>query len=196
MSDLTVGNTDDFIIEVICIDDTQQISYGEILVLVNPDAPIADPNGPYFGNPTEQIHFDGSGSYDNDGSIISYYWDFGDGSTSSGSNPSHSYEYGGNYTIILVVEDNHELKHSTQTYAYINYNGRVILEMAGGLDHFGVYAYPEDFKKPPHASEELGHKKLLDGLWYFDDGYQYCSNPQEFEEYDKYIESLRPKGKN
>jgi len=50
------------------------------------------------------------------------------------------------------------------TYAYINHDGRVILEMAGGLDHFGVYAYPLDYEKPPHASDELGHKKLLDGL--------------------------------
>jgi hypothetical protein len=76
---------------------------------------------------------------------------------------------------------------------YINYNGRVIVEMLGGLDHFGVYAYPEDYKRPPHASDELGHKKLLEGLWYYDDGYQYCVSVEEYEEYDKYIESLRPK---
>ena len=74
------------------------------------------------------------------------------------------------------------------SYAYINYNGRVILEMAGGLDHFGVYAYPEDYEKPPHASEELGHKKLLEGLWYYDDGY--LVQP---EDYEKRIEALRPK---
>lgn len=77
---------------------------------------------------------------------------------------------------------------------YINHDGRVILEMLGGLDHFGVYAYPEDYEKPPHL-EKLGHKKLLDGLWYYDDGYQYCNSPEEYEEYDKYIESLKPKGK-
>jgi hypothetical protein len=65
--------------------------------------------------------------------------------------------------------------------------------MLGGLDHFGVYAYPLDYEKQPHASKELGHKKLLDGLWYYDDGYHHCANQEEFEEYDKYIESLRPK---
>jgi hypothetical protein len=78
---------------------------------------------------------------------------------------------------------------------YINYNGRVIVEMLGGLDHFGVYAYPVDYEKPAHASEELGHKKLLDGLWYYDDGYQHCASVEEYEEYDRYIESLKPKGK-
>ena len=80
-------------------------------------------------------------------------------------------------------------------HVYINYNGRVILEMLGGMNHAGVYAYPEDYEKPPHAAEELGHKKLLDGLWYYDDGFQYCNSPEEYEDYDKYIESLRPKGK-
>jgi len=79
-------------------------------------------------------------------------------------------------------------------HVFIDYDGRVMLEMAGGLDHFGVSAYPEDYKKPPHT-EKLGDKKLLDGLWYYDDGYQYCDSPEEYEEYDKQIEALRPKGK-
>lgn len=71
---------------------------------------------------------------------------------------------------------------------FIDYDGRVMLEMAGGLDHFGVSAYPEDYKKPPHT-EKLGDKKLIPGLWYYDDGYR--DNP----EYEKIIEALRPKGK-
>jgi hypothetical protein len=72
---------------------------------------------------------------------------------------------------------------------FIDYDGRVMLEMAGGLDHFGVSAYPKDYKKPPHA-EKLGDKKLIDGLWYYDDGYRVRP-----EDYDKRIEALRPKAK-
>jgi hypothetical protein len=72
---------------------------------------------------------------------------------------------------------------------YINFDGRVKLEMAGGLDHFGVYAYPEGYKLQLHT-EKLGDKKLLDGLWYYDDGYRVRP-----EDYDKRIEALRPKGK-
>lgn len=71
---------------------------------------------------------------------------------------------------------------------FIDYDGRVMLEMAGGLDHFGVSAYPEDYKKPPHT-EKLGDKKLIPGLWYYDDGYR--DNP----EYEKIIEALRLKAK-
>jgi trimeric autotransporter adhesin len=34
--------------------------------------------------------FDGSGSSDSDGTVASYAWDFGDGSTGTGAKPSHS----------------------------------------------------------------------------------------------------------
>jgi hypothetical protein len=43
------------------------------------DPPVADPNGPYTANAGEVITFDGSGSSDPDGTIVSYDWDFGDG---------------------------------------------------------------------------------------------------------------------
>ena len=35
--------------------------------------------------------FDASGSYDPDGTIVSYEWDFGDGDTGSGVTPSHTF---------------------------------------------------------------------------------------------------------
>ena len=40
------------------------------------DAPTADANGPYTGNVGSTITFDGSGSYDPDGEIVLYEWDF------------------------------------------------------------------------------------------------------------------------
>jgi RHS repeat-associated protein len=44
-------------------------------------------------------------SADSDGSIISYQWDFGDGSTGSGRNPAHSYAQEGVYNVSLTVTD-------------------------------------------------------------------------------------------
>lgn len=50
--------------------------------------------------------FDGSGSYDTDGSISTYDWAFGDGSTDSGAIVSHTYQEAGTYPVTLTVTDN------------------------------------------------------------------------------------------
>jgi PKD repeat protein len=47
-----------------------------------------------------------STSSDPDGTIASYSWNFGDGGTSTGQNPSHTYAAGGTYTVTLRVTDN------------------------------------------------------------------------------------------
>jgi xanthomonalisin len=36
---------------------------------------------------------------------LRYSWDFGDGSTSDASNPSHRYDEAGSYTVTLTVTD-------------------------------------------------------------------------------------------
>ena len=45
-------------------------------------------------------------SDDPDGSVVGWAWDFGDGSTSSERNPSHTYAAAGRYTVLLVATDN------------------------------------------------------------------------------------------
>jgi PKD repeat protein len=52
-----------------------------------------------------EIAFDGRRSFDADGAIVSYVWDFGDGSTGTGSRPSHAYLVPGDYTVTLTVTD-------------------------------------------------------------------------------------------
>lgn len=49
--------------------------------------------------------FDGSGSSDSDGSIVSHAWAFGDGATGSGATASHTYAAGGTYSVTLTVTD-------------------------------------------------------------------------------------------
>jgi PKD repeat protein len=53
----------------------------------------------------EVISFNASGSYDPDGSIKSYYWDFGDGNTGTGVMIEHSYSQEGTNTVTLTVTD-------------------------------------------------------------------------------------------
>ena len=50
--------------------------------------------------------FDGSGSADPDGTVVSYAWTFGDGGTGTGEFPTHSYAKSGTDSYTLVVTDN------------------------------------------------------------------------------------------
>ncbi|MDJ0751141.1 MAG: PKD domain-containing protein [Woeseiaceae bacterium] len=68
-------------------------------------APVADPGGPYSGQPGVAVQFDGSGSSDPNGDALSYAWDFGDGAMGDGIMPTHSYAAAGTYTVSLVVND-------------------------------------------------------------------------------------------
>jgi len=66
------------------------------------------PNASFNYNPTSEIltvNFTDTSS-DNDGIIVSRYWDFGDGTTSTQQNPSHTYSTTGIYTVTLTVTDN------------------------------------------------------------------------------------------
>lgn len=53
--------------------------------------------------------FDGSGSSDPDGVVVSYDWDFGDGATASGPTTSHTFAAADVYTVTLTVEDDQGL---------------------------------------------------------------------------------------
>ncbi|MFT4297059.1 MAG: PKD domain-containing protein [Micropruina sp.] len=51
------------------------------------------------------VAFDAAASSDPDGTLASYAWDFGDGSTGTGVTASHSYPAAGSYTVTLTVTD-------------------------------------------------------------------------------------------
>lgn len=61
---------------------------------------------PSSGIAPELILFNGMLSFDPDGSIVSYEWDFGDNTTGSGTVVSHQYNAAGEYTVKLTVTDN------------------------------------------------------------------------------------------
>jgi len=81
--------------------------------------PVANVNGAYNGNAGSNIYFSSNGSNDPDGTIASYAWNFGDGSTSSQANPSHSYSSDGTYTVTLTVTDNNGATASASTTCQI-----------------------------------------------------------------------------
>lgn len=65
------------------------------------------------------IGFDGSRSLDRDGSILAYYWSFGDGAGSTNSITSHTYTRQGNYFATLCVLDDRFNVASTGTWITI-----------------------------------------------------------------------------
>lgn len=60
-----------------------------------------------------------------------------------------------------------------------------MVEMMGGLHHYGLYAYPENIS-PAQIDYESADRELIPGLWYYDDGYV------EDPDYADRIEKLKP----
>ena len=66
--------------------------------------PVADAGGNRTLN-NLTVTFNASSSYDADGSIASYSWNFGDGGTDSGAVKKHTYGGDGTYNVVLNVTD-------------------------------------------------------------------------------------------
>jgi PKD repeat protein len=87
------------------------------IVLSGNAPPTADGSKakPYQGVIDETITFDGSLSYDSDGEIVQWHWDFGDGSDGVGEIVTHVYSQSGTYSVILQVTDDEGSTDSYQT---------------------------------------------------------------------------------
>jgi len=81
--------------------------------------PIPDAGGPYTGKVSELVVFDGSKSYDEDGSIGNYTWVYNDGTTSYGQITTHAFSSSGTHIVTLTVTDNFGGKNSTTTQVTI-----------------------------------------------------------------------------
>jgi len=68
--------------------------------------PVVDINVSSNASVNQTIVFDAVDSFDPDGTIVSYMWDFGDGETGSGVSPEHTYKKPGRYNVTLVLTDN------------------------------------------------------------------------------------------
>lgn len=87
------------------------------------------PNQPpvaYAGNDQkitlgQTVNFSSYGSYDPDGKITYYYWDFGDGTDSEEPNPSHCYESVGQYIVTLEVTDDSGATSCAQIIVTVNW---------------------------------------------------------------------------
>jgi len=88
------------------------------------ESPVADANGPYSGALDSPITFDASDSYDPDGNIVSYEWDWGsdgnfDESTDSAS-ITHTWNEAYSGTIVLRVKDNEGATSTDSAYVEVD----------------------------------------------------------------------------
>ena len=118
----TYANAGSFTVTLTVTDDrgaSSQPVTTTVTVNVGQQPPTASPGGPYAGTINQQVAFDGTGSSDPDGSVVSYAWRFGDGNSGTGPTPTHIYTTGGAFTVTLTVTDNDNLTGTSTTTANI-----------------------------------------------------------------------------
>ena len=96
-----------YLVKLTVTDDKGKMNYERIAITVTNPAPVAsfsmDDDAPVTG---DDVSFTAAGSYDSNGTIVSYEWDFGDGATATGVETNHSYSDIGYYFVVLTVTDN------------------------------------------------------------------------------------------
>ncbi len=94
-----------FTVRMTVMDDDGASSSATAVVSVVNSRPVAT-----FSSPTEVLSLTAvqfqDRSFDPDGKIRSWNWDFGDGNSSSSSSPVHTYMRPGTYSVTLTVTDN------------------------------------------------------------------------------------------
>jgi PKD repeat protein len=118
---------------------------GQSSVTITVNAPQAAPTAnatatPDSGPAPLQVILDGSGSSDSDGTIVSYEWDLGDGTTASGPVVTHTYATPGTYVATLTVTDDDGLTGETQVAITVSASNQPQSDAAckkGGWENFG-----------------------------------------------------------
>jgi subtilisin family serine protease/PKD repeat protein len=90
------------------------------------------PLDPYVG---EAVTFNASTSYDPDGTIVDYVWDFGDGTVEHGVVITHVYEKGGTYTMSCTATDNDGLNTTLKMEITVQ-RTTLNLQVKAGAMHF------------------------------------------------------------
>lgn len=89
-------------------DGDQDVQIRTITVNVPPNVPPSAAIGASStgGQAPLTVNFDGTGSSDPDGSVASYFWDFGNNRTATTPTASATYTQPGTYVVTLTVTDN------------------------------------------------------------------------------------------
>ena len=118
-----------------------------------------EPAAPYVG---DTVDFDASESYDPDGTIVSYSWDFGDGNHGTGVTTTHIYTEADTYIVTLTVIDDDD--HPNTTMADVTVSHRILsIKLSGEHD----YGFMEDVRigiaahvKDVHSTQPISYANV------------------------------------
>jgi chitinase len=101
----TYERSGDFIVTLVVVGPSGT-GRGTTMIHALNNPPTADfsfyPQDPFQD---ERVTFDASSSFDPDGEIVSWEWDFGDGSMGEGEVVDHAFSTPGDFTVVLTVTD-------------------------------------------------------------------------------------------
>ncbi|UCE75396.1 MAG: PKD domain-containing protein [Methanomassiliicoccales archaeon] len=102
----TYQDKGDYIVTLTVTDDDKDKGSDTMLVTVANIGPVVDAGSDIQVNEDVPVQFRGyAHDTPSDEQSLSYSWDFGDGITGAGENPTHTYSLDGSYTVTLTVTD-------------------------------------------------------------------------------------------
>jgi len=143
----------------------QQVATTYIQITPDNSPPVAKITAqPSSGTAPLTVTFSAAGSYDPDGSIQNCSWDFGDGTSTAGTEVTHTYDSPGNYIVVLTVTDDRGSTSQDTVTVHVN---------AGPTAAFKVI--PDGNVAPTTVTFDAGASSDSDGRiimyrWDFGDG--------------------------
>jgi PKD repeat protein len=117
----TYANGGSYSVALTVSNGTTQSTAGTGATITAPSLPalIASAGGPYTVAANQPLVLDGTQSTDPSSRQLNFTWDFGDGTTGTGSNPIHVYTKAGNYVVNVNVNDGLTLNANAATTATV-----------------------------------------------------------------------------
>jgi DNA/RNA endonuclease G (NUC1) len=111
--------------------------------------PIAAVTGPASGNEGDSLDFSAAASVDPNGAVVSFAWDFGDGTTASGVNVSHVFAQDGVHAVTVTTTDTDGLTDTATQYVTVANVAPVLGSIPDAtLQAGGAYTLTGQFSDP------------------------------------------------
>jgi len=118
-------------------------------------------------------NFDATLSYDPNGQIKSYLWDFGDGSSGNGPQVAHDYKTNGTYRVSLTVIDNHGVSDSSSlTVQALNIPPTATFSYSPKSELDNDYIVGASEWITFDASDSTDDEEIVSYSWNFGDGWK------------------------